>query len=102
MGSPRSPVPQATPAPEPWIGAALAAPSAVQRLQQVGIAIDRERAALEADRVAFRQAAARETGRALALEAYDLAGQLADVDDTDLIAHAPDLYRRAHRAHVEP
>jgi hypothetical protein len=38
----------------------------------------------------------------LALEAYDVAGQLAEVDDTDLIAHAPDLHKRAHRAHVEP
>jgi hypothetical protein len=102
MGSPRPANLPAPPASETWIGAALSSPSAVKRLQQVGSAIDRERATLEAHRLASRQAAAREVGRVLASEAYDLAGQVAEVDDTDLVSQAPDLYRRLHRPHVEP
>jgi alkylhydroperoxidase family enzyme len=101
MGAPRpGPV-----KPEPWLDAALRSPAALARLDAIGAEIARERAALaqqEAEREAFRLAAVRAT--ACQQEAAERAqmAELDAVDDTDLLAQAPDLHRRSHQPHDEP
>ena len=101
MGTPR-PAPVK---PEPWLDAALRSPAALARLDAIGAEIARERAALaqqEAEREAFRRAAIHAT--ACEQEAAERArlAELDAVDDTDLLAQAPDLYRRSHQPYHEP
>lgn len=99
--------PVSTPLPAPSAGrqgliAALATPEATQRLTEAHSALQHIRHQLAEDRRAFQCAAQRETARQIEAEARAIEAELLDVDDTDLIALAPDLHRRTHRARQEP
>jgi alkylhydroperoxidase family enzyme len=101
MGKPRP----AAVKPEPWLDAAVRSPAALARLDAIGAEIARERAALaqlEADREAFRLAAVR--ANACQQEAAERAqmAELDALDDADLRAQAPNLYRLSQQPHDAP